>query len=91
MTKPAWSKLPTESRNPRSRGLDRLSTPRVVALLLEEDRRALDAAVRVAPAVALPSGARLGARPQLDEPVRGRRRGEPPRRLARARAPSHCR
>jgi N-acetylmuramic acid 6-phosphate etherase len=49
---PAWAKLPTESRNPRSRGLDRLSTPRVVALLLEEDRRALDAAVGVAPAVA---------------------------------------
>jgi N-acetylmuramic acid 6-phosphate etherase len=50
--KTAWSKLPTESRNPRSRGLDRLSTPRVVALLLDEDRRALGAAVRVAPAVA---------------------------------------
>jgi N-acetylmuramic acid 6-phosphate etherase len=49
---PAWAKLPTESRNPRSRGLDRLSTPRVVALLLEEDRRALDAAAGVAPAVA---------------------------------------
>jgi len=51
-TQTAWSKLPTESRNPRSRGLDRLSTPRVVALLLDEDRRALAAAVRTAPAVA---------------------------------------
>ena len=48
----AWSKLPTESRNPRSSRLDRLSTPRVVALLLDEDRRALAAAVRTAPAVA---------------------------------------
>jgi len=48
----AWSKLPTESRNPRSSRLDRLSMPRVVALLLDEDRRALAAAVRTAPAVA---------------------------------------
>ena len=48
----AWAKLPTESRNPRSRGLDRMSTARVVALLLDEDGRALDAARRVAPAVA---------------------------------------
>jgi N-acetylmuramic acid 6-phosphate etherase len=47
-----WAKLPTESRNPRSGGLDRMSTARVVALLLDEDRRALDAAARVAPAVA---------------------------------------
>jgi N-acetylmuramic acid 6-phosphate etherase len=47
-----WSLLPTESRNPRSRDLDRLPTARVVALLLDEDRRALQAAARVAPAVA---------------------------------------
>jgi N-acetylmuramic acid 6-phosphate etherase len=47
-----WSRLLTESRNPRSRDLDRLPTARVVALLLDEDRRALQAAATVAPAVA---------------------------------------
>ena len=41
-----WSSLLTESRNPRSRGLDTMSTARVVSLLLEEDRRAIGAAVR---------------------------------------------
>lgn len=41
-----WSRLPTERRNPRSRHLDRLSAERVVALLLDEDRRALVAAAR---------------------------------------------
>lgn len=46
-----WARLLTESRNPRSRDLDRLPTSRVVALLLDEDRRALQAAARVAPAV----------------------------------------
>ncbi len=49
---PAWSRLLTESRNPRSRELDRLPTARVVALLLDEDRRALQAAARRGPAVA---------------------------------------
>jgi N-acetylmuramic acid 6-phosphate etherase len=39
-----WARLLTESRNPRSERLDTLSTPRVVALLLDEDRRALVAA-----------------------------------------------
>jgi len=39
-----WSKLPTEGRNPRSERLDRLSTRAVVALLLDEDRRAIAAA-----------------------------------------------
>jgi N-acetylmuramic acid 6-phosphate etherase len=46
-----WSRLLTETRNPRSRDLDRLPTSRVVALLLDEDRRALAAAARVAPSV----------------------------------------
>jgi len=46
-----WARLLTESRNPRSRDLDRLPTSRVVALLLDEDRRALQAAARVAPAI----------------------------------------
>jgi N-acetylmuramic acid 6-phosphate etherase len=41
-----WSSLLTESRNPRSRGLDTMSTGRVVSLLLEEDRRAIGATVR---------------------------------------------
>ncbi len=41
-----WARLLTESRNPRSRKLDTLPTERVVALLLDEDRRALVAAGR---------------------------------------------
>jgi N-acetylmuramic acid 6-phosphate etherase len=41
-----WSSLLTESRNPRSKRLDTLPTRRVVALLLEEDRRAVTAAAR---------------------------------------------
>lgn len=41
-----WARLLTESRNPRSRTLDALPTERVVALLLDEDRRALVAAAR---------------------------------------------
>jgi N-acetylmuramic acid 6-phosphate etherase len=41
-----WARLLTESRNPRSRRLDALSTERAVALLLDEDRRALVAASR---------------------------------------------
>jgi N-acetylmuramic acid 6-phosphate etherase len=40
-----WSSLMTEGRNPRSRGLDTMSTARVVRLLLEDDRRALTATV----------------------------------------------
>jgi len=46
-----WSSLLTESRNPRSRGLDTMSTPRVVSLLLAEDRRAIGAAVRQSRAI----------------------------------------
>src|SRR6185295_1736485 len=41
-----WARLLTESRNPRSRSLDALPTEKVVALLLDEDRRALVAAAR---------------------------------------------
>jgi N-acetylmuramic acid 6-phosphate etherase len=41
-----WSGLLTESRNPRSRRLDTLSTGRIVALMLDEDRRSLLAAAR---------------------------------------------
>jgi N-acetylmuramic acid 6-phosphate etherase len=41
-----WSSLLTETRNRRSRGLDTMGTARVVALLLEEDRRAIGAAIR---------------------------------------------
>ncbi len=44
--------LPTEGRNPRSRRLDQLSTAEVVKLVLDEDRRALAAARRQAPAIA---------------------------------------
>jgi N-acetylmuramic acid 6-phosphate etherase len=47
-----WARLPTEARNPRSRALDRMPTRRVVALLIDEDRRALRAAARAASAVA---------------------------------------
>jgi N-acetylmuramic acid 6-phosphate etherase len=49
--KPAWAGLPTESRNPRSRRLDEMPTAAVVKLLIDEDRRAIAAAGRVAPAV----------------------------------------
>jgi N-acetylmuramic acid 6-phosphate etherase len=41
-----WSSLLTESRNPRSRRLDTLPTGKVVALILDEDRRAVTAAAR---------------------------------------------
>ena len=47
-----WARLLTEGRNPRSRNLDALPTSRVVALLLDEDRRGLVAAARAAPAIA---------------------------------------
>jgi len=54
-----WAKLLTESRNPRSRALDTLPTERVVALLLDEDRRAILAAGRERAAIA--RAARLAA------------------------------
>jgi N-acetylmuramic acid 6-phosphate etherase len=54
-----WAKLVTESRNPRSRRLDALPTERVVALLLDEDRRAIMAAARERKAIA--RAARLAA------------------------------
>ena len=41
-----WARLLTESRNSRSRKLDTLPTAKVVALMLDEDRRALVAAGR---------------------------------------------
>jgi N-acetylmuramic acid 6-phosphate etherase len=41
-----WSGLLTETRNPRSRRLDTLPIERAVALLLDEDRRAIAAALR---------------------------------------------
>jgi N-acetylmuramic acid 6-phosphate etherase len=49
--KPAWAGLPTESRNPRSRRLDEMPAARVVALLIDEDRRAVAAAARQVPAI----------------------------------------
>jgi len=49
--KPAWAGLPTESRNPRSRRLDEMPTASVVALLIDEDRRAVAAAARQKPAI----------------------------------------
>lgn len=49
--KGGWARLLTESRNPRSRNLDRMPTARIVRLLLEEDRRALTAALAAAPAI----------------------------------------
>ena len=55
-----WAGLLTESRNPRSRRLDTLSTEKVVALLLDEDRRALTAAARER--VAIARAATLAAR-----------------------------
>jgi N-acetylmuramic acid 6-phosphate etherase len=46
-----WLSLLTERRNPRSRGLDKMSTARVVSLLLEEDRRAITATMRQSRAI----------------------------------------
>ncbi|HVO13347.1 MAG TPA: N-acetylmuramic acid 6-phosphate etherase [Vicinamibacteria bacterium] len=54
-----WAALATEGRNRRSRGLDALPTERAVALLLDEDRRALVAAGRARAKVA--RAARLAA------------------------------
>ena len=51
-----WSRLLTESRNPRSRRLDTLPTDKVVALLLDEDRRALVAAARERRAITRAAG-----------------------------------
>lgn len=41
-----WGALPTEASNPSSEGLDTLSIPEVVSMLLEEDRRGLETALR---------------------------------------------
>ena len=41
-----WGALSTEASNPSSEGLDTLSSEEVVSLLLEEDRRGLEAAHR---------------------------------------------
>jgi N-acetylmuramic acid 6-phosphate etherase len=54
-----WAGLLTESRNPRSERLDAMATERVVALLLDEDRRALAAARSESAAIA--RAARLAA------------------------------
>jgi N-acetylmuramic acid 6-phosphate etherase len=48
---PAWEGLATESRNPRSRKLDRMPIAKVVALLLDEDKRAVAAAQRQSRAI----------------------------------------
>jgi N-acetylmuramic acid 6-phosphate etherase len=50
-TASGFAGLLTESRNPRSQNLDALPTPKVVALVLDEDRRALVAAGRAASAI----------------------------------------
>ncbi|MBK5255840.1 MAG: N-acetylmuramic acid 6-phosphate etherase [Vicinamibacteria bacterium] len=55
-----WSRLLTESRNPRSLNLDRMATEKVVTLLLDEDRLALIAAKKKARDIA--SAARLVAK-----------------------------
>jgi N-acetylmuramic acid 6-phosphate etherase len=49
---PAWSALPTEARHPASGDLDTRSTAEIVALLLEEDRQGLTAALRQQGAIA---------------------------------------
>lgn len=54
-----WSRLLTESRNPKSINLDRMATEKVVTLLLDEDRLALIEAKKKARDVA--SAARLVA------------------------------
>ncbi len=54
-----WSRLLTESRNPRSLNLDRMATEKIVTLLLDEDRLAIIEAKKKAREVA--SAARLVA------------------------------
>ncbi|MEO5761690.1 MAG: N-acetylmuramic acid 6-phosphate etherase [Vicinamibacteria bacterium] len=54
-----WSRLLTESRNPRSLNLDRMATEKVVTLLLDEDRLAIVEAKKKSRDVA--SAARLVA------------------------------
>ena len=54
-----WSRLLTESRNPKSMNLDRMATEKVVTLLLDEDRLAIIEAKKKARDVA--SAARLVA------------------------------
>ena len=56
MSPSRWSRLLTESRNARSRKLDTLPTEKVVALLLDEDRRALVAAARERRSIARAAG-----------------------------------
>ncbi|MCL4821634.1 MAG: N-acetylmuramic acid 6-phosphate etherase [Vicinamibacteria bacterium] len=56
-----WSRLLTESRNPRSRRLDTMSTAGVVGLLLDEDRRALLAAAKAQRAIARAADLAAGA------------------------------
>ncbi len=51
-----WESLPTEARHPASSDLDLLSAEEVVALLLEEDRRGLEAAGRQAAGIARAAG-----------------------------------
>ena len=48
----SWSRLLTESRNPRSMNLDRMATEKIVTLLLDEDRLALIEAKKKAREVA---------------------------------------
>lgn len=52
-----WAGLSTEGRNPRSRRLDALPSERVVAILLDEERRGLAEAGRQVPAIT--RGARI--------------------------------
>jgi N-acetylmuramic acid 6-phosphate etherase len=47
-----WSTLSTEQRNPRSKNLDRLPTRKIVDLMLDEDRRAIEATRKCATAIA---------------------------------------
>jgi N-acetylmuramic acid 6-phosphate etherase len=51
-----WSRLLTEARNPRSSRLDTLSTSAIVRLLLDEDRRAIAAALREERAITRAAG-----------------------------------
>jgi N-acetylmuramic acid 6-phosphate etherase len=48
----AWAGLPTEARHPRSGELDRMATEDVIALVIEEDRAGLEAALRHRRAIA---------------------------------------
>ena len=68
-----YERLATERVNPRSRHLDRLGPRAIAALMNREDRRAVAAVGRVAPAIAAVGSRRAPYRLVTRSPVTGSR------------------